>query len=205
MDKALTNRQKRALETRAKLIEAAKRVLAEKSFDEVAVEDITALAGVSTGSFYTYFKRKEDIVDAINDDTVFRLAEIVNEMTDLDIYERIRFYCREYLHNIESHGLEICRQWLRNTLSPTEFTIFGENTTIWQHDFNSVEKTLQEAIDRNELQKETPVREIAGFITAELYGLQLMWCMSDGNINGAGVSDRLSDLVLNAVLEKYRI
>ncbi|MBO5999385.1 MAG: TetR/AcrR family transcriptional regulator [Lachnospiraceae bacterium] len=205
MDKALTNRQKRALETRAKLIEAAKKVLAEKSFDEAAVEDITALAGVSTGSFYTYFKRKEDIVDAINDDTVFRLAEIVNKMTDLDINERIRFYCREYLNNIESHGLEICRQWLRNTLSPTEFTIFGENTTIWQHDFNSVEKILQEAIDRNELQKETPVREIAGFITAELYGLQSLWCMSDGKVNGAGISDRLSDLVLNAVLEKYRI
>ncbi len=205
MDKALTNRQKKALETRAKLIEAAKAVLAQKSFDEVSVEDITALAGVSTGSFYTYFKRKEDIVDAINDDTVFRLAEIVNEMTDLDINERIRFYCMDYLNKIEDHGLEICRQWLRNTLSPVEFKILGEEKTIWQHDLDSVEKILQEAINRNELRREAPVGDIAGFIVAELYGLQSLWCMSDGSIDVIAFSERLSRLGLEAVLEKYVI
>ena len=58
----MTNRQMEALETRRKLLEAGKRIMTEKGMSNTCVEEITKAAGVSKGTFYTYFRRKEELV-----------------------------------------------------------------------------------------------------------------------------------------------
>ncbi|MBQ3762956.1 MAG: TetR/AcrR family transcriptional regulator, partial [Clostridia bacterium] len=58
----MTKRQKNALETRQKIYETACSLIEEKGFANVSVEDITDACGVAKGTFYVYFKRKEDIV-----------------------------------------------------------------------------------------------------------------------------------------------
>ena len=78
MEKKTTTRQARAVETRKKIIQAAKVLIAAKGFADTSIEDIAKQAGVSTGSFYTYFKKKEDVVEALNQTDFYRLAEIVN-------------------------------------------------------------------------------------------------------------------------------
>ena len=93
MEKKTTTRQARAVETRKKIIQAAKVLIAAKGFAETSIEDIAKQAGVSTGSFYTYFKKKEDVVEALNQTDFYRLAEIVNGMKDKDILDRLRYYC----------------------------------------------------------------------------------------------------------------
>ncbi|MCC8121622.1 MAG: TetR/AcrR family transcriptional regulator, partial [Oscillospiraceae bacterium] len=45
---------------------AAKSLISEKSFERISIDEIAKKAGVSTGSFYTYFKRKEDVFEALN-------------------------------------------------------------------------------------------------------------------------------------------
>ena len=58
----MTNRQIAALETRRKLLETAKKLICEKGLVNTSIEEITKACGVSNGTFYTYFKRKEDVV-----------------------------------------------------------------------------------------------------------------------------------------------
>ena len=48
---------KKAERTRAKLLESAKRLIGERGFDKVSVEDITRDSGVAKGTFYHYFNR----------------------------------------------------------------------------------------------------------------------------------------------------
>lgn len=55
------------LETKNKLINAARKLCAEKGFHRVQVSDITSEAGLSTGSFYIYFKDKDAILFEILD------------------------------------------------------------------------------------------------------------------------------------------
>lgn len=43
-------------------MESAKRLIGERGFDKVSVEDITRDSGVAKGTFYHYFKCKEDVV-----------------------------------------------------------------------------------------------------------------------------------------------
>ena len=58
----MNKRQKSAVETKRKLISAGLELIKEKGFDAINVEDITKKSGVAKGTFYIYFKHKEDIV-----------------------------------------------------------------------------------------------------------------------------------------------
>jgi AcrR family transcriptional regulator len=51
----------RGRNTRAKLVVAAREVFSRVGFSEVRITDITAEAGVASGTFYTYFDSKEEI------------------------------------------------------------------------------------------------------------------------------------------------
>ena len=74
MKQELTNRQKAAMETRKRLLIAARKLLYDKDFSEITVADIAKEAGVAVGSFYVYFKRKEDIVEVLEDYDFYHLA-----------------------------------------------------------------------------------------------------------------------------------
>ena len=62
---------KRALqaqETKKLIYEHATRLIREKGFFNVVIEEITAAAGVSVGTFYYYFKNKDDLALMLADD-----------------------------------------------------------------------------------------------------------------------------------------
>lgn len=63
----------RGVRTRAKLIESARTVFERDGFLDARLVDITTEAGISAGSFYTYFESKEEIFAAV-------LAEVEEEM-----------------------------------------------------------------------------------------------------------------------------
>lgn len=51
--------------TRAALIAAGRQIFERDGFADARLTDITAAAGCSTGTFYTYFDSKEEILDAV--------------------------------------------------------------------------------------------------------------------------------------------
>ncbi len=203
MDKKITNRQLRAMETRARLIDAAKQTIAEKGFEAASVEEITKRAGVSTGTFYTYFGRKEDITEEFGKDDFMRLADIVNGMEGTGIYGRLEYYCREFLQTIEDCGIEICRQWIRNNAAPLEMVLHGERTTKYRHDYATVRRILDGSVDRGELRSDTPTGELALFINAGLYGMMTAWCMSDAEVVGSEKIGSLTTLIIEPVIAPY--
>ncbi len=60
--KARTPVQKRAMETKQKIIEAAEALFAEKGYHKTNALEIAARAGVATGSFYGYFNNKKEVL-----------------------------------------------------------------------------------------------------------------------------------------------
>ena len=66
-----TPRSRKGVQTRARLLDAAKEIFEEKGFLEARITDIAERAGLSHGAFYHYFDSKEQI---------FReLAEVLDE------------------------------------------------------------------------------------------------------------------------------
>jgi AcrR family transcriptional regulator len=205
MKQEMTNRKKAALETRRRLLVAARKILFERDFAEVSVADIAREAGVAVGSFYVYFKRKEDIVEVLEDYDFYHLAEIVNGMSGHGILERLAYYCHEFMKGIEEYGLEITRQWIRNNVAPQRMCPNGEDITKYAFDIRAVHAILEEAVTQGLLKAETPVEEVALFINCELYGLMLAWCMSDGTVVGSTRTDAFVAHVLSKTLEPYII
>jgi AcrR family transcriptional regulator len=60
--RARTPVQKRGIETKAKVIEAAKTLFIEKGYYKTHALEIAARAGVATGSFYSYFNDKKEVL-----------------------------------------------------------------------------------------------------------------------------------------------
>ncbi len=65
---------RRKRETRAKLLGAAERVMAQKGIEATTIQEITDAADVGFGSFYNHFESKEAIVEAIMREWIEPLA-----------------------------------------------------------------------------------------------------------------------------------
>lgn len=50
---------------REEIIHAAKKLIIEKGYRKTSVQDITDEAGIAKGSFYTYFKSKDYLMETL--------------------------------------------------------------------------------------------------------------------------------------------
>lgn len=198
----MNKRQKSAAETKRKLITVGLDLIKENGFDAINVEDITKKAGVAKGTFYIYFKRKEDIVLEISR---FPFSEINNEliqMKDADIIKRLKHYFYRFMECVEYAGIHICRQWIRDVLNPNAVPD-NKDGRKWFYDFAMLKNILDKATESKELKQETPVELITHIIISELYGMMTCWCMSDGEFEPLDWTDKFCDIQLKAIFEPY--
>jgi AcrR family transcriptional regulator len=71
---------RRKRETRARLLEAALRLMAQKGMEGVAINEITEAADVGFGSFYNHFESKEAIYSALMDSVFEEFADAIDRL-----------------------------------------------------------------------------------------------------------------------------
>jgi len=76
-------RTKPAEQRRADLLAASEALFLEKGAAATSLDEITSRAGVSKGLFYLYFRSKDDLIAALQDQFSARLADRVRAATDL--------------------------------------------------------------------------------------------------------------------------
>jgi AcrR family transcriptional regulator len=69
-------------ERRQELIDAAERLFMEKGYEATAVSDIVQDVGVAQGTFYYYFRSKEEILEAIIEKDMAALEDDVRVITE---------------------------------------------------------------------------------------------------------------------------
>lgn len=198
----MNKRQTSAQETRRKLVATALEMLREKGFDAVNVEDITKRAGVAKGTFYTYFRRKEDIVLEISRAPFNEISEELSRMEDSDITEKLAHYFRRFMECVESCGIHVCRQWVRDVLDPSSVPDDKDGQKFF-YDLDMLESFLKKSVDCGELKEGTPVDTLARVILCELYGMMTCWCMSDGKFEPLEWTGRFCEVQLCTLLAPY--
>jgi TetR/AcrR family transcriptional regulator, transcriptional repressor for nem operon len=76
-------RTKPAAERRADLLAASEALFLEKGVAATSLDEITSRAGVSKGLFYLYFRSKDDLLAAMQDQFSYQLADRIRAATDL--------------------------------------------------------------------------------------------------------------------------
>ena len=201
MAEKMTNRQIAALETRRKLLEAAKKLVCEKGLVNTSIEEITKACGVSNGTFYTYFKRKEDVVFALSQEMYQGIYEEA-QAHDGPFMERLVFYMVNFSGHIERDGLKLCQEWVRNTVDP-DLVEAPYNKDKLRVDIDSMQGMIEKGIERGELTDDTPVDALAGALVDVIYGEMLCWDMSGGAYSFEERTKEFCDLFLPAMIRPY--
>ncbi|HWA01675.1 MAG TPA: TetR/AcrR family transcriptional regulator [Caulobacterales bacterium] len=72
-------RERAKAQNRQAILAAAKRVFAQLGYDAATVRDIIRGTDLASGTFYNYFRSKEEVYEALADDSARRVKPILHE------------------------------------------------------------------------------------------------------------------------------
>ncbi|MEM9704592.1 MAG: TetR/AcrR family transcriptional regulator [Pseudomonadota bacterium] len=79
---SMSRRERKKIETRRRILNAAIDLMQERSFDDVRVEEICERADIANATFFTYFASKSGLIAAFNE----QIAEkIVDELAEYSV------------------------------------------------------------------------------------------------------------------------
>ncbi len=191
-------RQIAAQQTRQRILAAAEKLIRERGFERIGVSDIAREAGVAKGSFYTYFRHKEDIVCEIAQ-TRFLTVEAAARAQQ-DVCTRIASFLTQSMRYIVETGLNICQQWLKNVVEPEE----EQGKQKLRYDTEVIRGLIADAAACDELRADTPSEALAACIAAEYYGAVALWAITDGDSDPVVILENFGSHALRAILEPYR-
>lgn len=204
MKNIINKRKEQSLKTRQKLLKTAAKLVAKKGLDSLNVEEITKACGVAKGTFYVYFKHKEDIVFEICRDPFEDIKQNFQKEKSANITEKLTTYFNSFMLEVEKYGINICRQWIKGVIDPNTAPENMDNKK-WHYDVNMLQDILKTAVKNKELKKDTPIELISNIIVSQLYGMMLCWCMSDADFEPKNWTKKFCDIQLKQILGKYII
>jgi AcrR family transcriptional regulator len=90
---------------RAQLLALATRAFSDRAYDDVSIDDLAKVAGISKGLLYHYFPTKRDLYVAglreISDELVAAIAAVPDDLAPI---ERVRAGLDAYLDHIHRHS-----------------------------------------------------------------------------------------------------
>jgi AcrR family transcriptional regulator len=79
---AIRRGARRRLETRTRLVSAARELMARKGFGSTSIQEITDTADVGFGSFYNHFPSKEAIAEAVMQDALESFGNAADRLVE---------------------------------------------------------------------------------------------------------------------------
>ena len=197
----MTKRQEIAQETRHKIYTTACSLIEKNGFANVSVEDITRACGVAKGTFYVYFKRKEEIIFECCKEWFSDVDRKAREHKGT-IIEKLAFYFKGFMEGVTCGGVELCRQWVREVINPSDSPgdMCGGK---YAYDHRHLTAFLNDAVKEGLLKKNTPVDTLVHLFMSELYGMMTCWCMSDTKFDPGKWVGRFAKLQLPNLLAPY--
>jgi len=104
VSRAPGRRERKAEETRRKLLEATRDQMAEGGPESITIQTITAKADIGQGTFYNYFESRDAVIDAVILDMVETLGQRLDALTAgmSDAAEIYSFSTRHLMHTAVS-------------------------------------------------------------------------------------------------------
>jgi TetR/AcrR family transcriptional regulator, fatty acid metabolism regulator protein len=170
----MTKRKKQALKTKENIFNSAIAVMQKHGFEEATIEQICKKARVSVGSFYNYFKSKNDLLFQVYEYADQYYKDIVApELESVDLKQKVLIFFKHYALYNEKTGVDFVKRLYGNY----------ENKLFIKHDrymHELMHTVLVSARKNGELKTDIPAGEIEQFMFILARGVVSDWCLYDG-------------------------
>jgi len=173
MEKHVTSRARKAIETRKKILEHGIRLITTRGFDKVSINDVAKSADVSVGTFYYYYPSKEDLLKGMpwRIDKYFE-KEVADKLTSDSCAENIKTFFYYYAKHTKKHGWSIIKN------------LFATDTAFVISDKRFLQIVLLDLIDKGQrsgqVKKGFSAKQIMRFMLIAAHGVALDWAMAKG-------------------------
>jgi TetR/AcrR family fatty acid metabolism transcriptional regulator len=186
---------------RKQIQEAALRVFARKGYRNTVVEDVAKEAGVSKGTIYTYFDRKEELLGAVARGLMAELEgreEAILE-SDRPPLEKIRAMLHEFVDAVghrEGFANVMLDIWGAGLRNPDRF---GIDFAALYAEYRALLRTLlREAQARGDVPADLTSVAPTVLIGA-IEGVLLQWLLDPENVDFPEAADDVIDLLYEGI------
>ena len=165
---------------REKIIDTAWRLFHENGFSGTTINDIIREAEISKGTFYYYFRSKDDMLDTLSvvlDEEYEKLAAEIPE--DMDSFDKLVL---AYLYSSQ-----IVKDQSSSLLDRNRFY------------FRFLEQIIEEGRRKGELTEELSVSETVKFYALEERALVTDWCMNNGGYHLGEYSRKMFPMMIEGI------
>lgn len=193
---------KKAEKTRSRLLESARRLISERGFDHVSVEDITKDSGVAKGTFYHYFECKEEVVAELSFQSIQTIIKKAIDY-DGDVRERCLYYFIELYKDASWSGVRLVRQWMKETMeaetpdSRTRECLDAIRNTVMDIFVTGLGK------GKGELRADAPLDMLSKLLMSHFFGGLTIWCMMNGEWDIVADADVYAKTDIDNLLGAY--
>lgn len=169
-----------ASDIRARIIESAWKLFHEKGFGDTTINDIIREADISKGTFYYYFRSKDNLLDTLSDvlDSEYeRLAkELPDDMDAFDKLVKLNYDVHSFINDNIDYRL-LAYLYSTQIVKDHSSSLLDRNRFY----FRLLEQIIEEGRKNGELTDELSVAETVKFYGMQERALITDWCMNNGN------------------------
>ena len=187
-----------ASEIRTKIIETAWRLFHEKGFSETTINDIIREAGISKGTFYYYFRSKDNMLDTLSDilDAEYeRLsAELPEDMDSFDKLVELNYRVHSFINDNIDYRL-LAYLYSTQIIKDHSSSLLDRNRFY----FRLLEEIIEDGRKKGELTDELTVSETVKYYSLEERALVTDWCMNNGGYHLGEYSRKMFPMMIQGM------
>ena len=185
-------------QTKAKIVSAAWKLFYQNGYDDTTIDDIVEASGTSKGSFYHYFRTKDDLLASLSylfDDKYTELDSTMDPA--LTPLEKLIFMNRELFLMIENTVpvALLCQLFSTQLITKGERHMLDPDRVYYRRLRQIVMEGQKDSLFRADLSVNDIMKAYAMFERGMMYD----WCLSSGSYSLCQYSQQILPLFLKSL------
>lgn len=201
-EKKITNRYKKALETKKRIFDCAVRLFSERGYHNVSVDDIIVESNSSKGAFYNHFASKNQIImegfkqiDLHYEEFVVSISNISGSVKKLQLFIDECFNLISKEVGIENIAI----------VYSTQIENLDENKYLLDNNRNLykiIDNFIYEGQENNEIKKDFLSKDITIMLITIIRGVVYDWCLNKGKFELKNYGNKIIKIFLKNISEQ---
>lgn len=187
-----------ASDIREKIIDASWELFHEKGFSETTLNDIINKADISKGTFYYYFRSKDNLLDTLSEilDREYEKLE-QEEPEGMGAFDKL-MWANYKVHGFIQDNIDyrlLAYLYSAQIVKETGSSLLDRNRFYFRY----IEKIMEEGRKSGEFTEEMSVNEMVKYFSMGERALVTEWCMNNGSFDLGQYSKELFPVMMKGL------